>query len=57
MSFEGVTKDIKDEREPYGEKRNGGLKWVEGNIGYIKMKLSQKWQFTNYLWYTVLAET
>ena len=34
MSFEGVTKDIKDTR--HGERRNGGLKWVENNMGYEK---------------------
>ena len=36
MSFEGVTKDIKDERQPMekGEKRS---KMVEDNMGYKKI--------------------
>ena len=35
MSFEGVTKDIKDERQPMG-KRDTGVKNGRGKYGVIK---------------------
>ena len=35
MSFEGVTKDIKDERQLTGKGKKSGLKWV-GEIWEIE---------------------
>ena len=51
MLFEGVAKDIKDERSPWG-KRNDGLKWVGENMGYKKIQVLQNRHLVNYnyLW-------
>ena len=47
MSFEGVTKDIKDARQPMG-KRDTGSKMVGENLVLVPVHLSQNWYFTNY---------
>ena len=41
MSLEGLTKDTKDEKQPMGEKRNGGLKWVVENLVLVLVCLHQ----------------
>ena len=56
MSFEGITKDIKDERQPMGKKRYGGLKWVGENIVLVLVRLHQNWYFTYYSRILILKE-
>ena len=51
MSFEGVTKDIKDERQPMGKEKRRS-KMGGGNMGYKKIQVLQNRHLVNYyyLW-------